>query len=135
MPTSWPKDDVTLSSHGLLRFMTLPSQQPHTRTDSSAWSTHQLSTKEIFVFCFLAWRGVPGVNTTPFSSIASCLGAFFGPVSQKRTLSLFIFIVFPVLSLFFFTTTLEHCVARSSTLTEKSMMARSLFFTKPKTDK
>jgi len=66
MPTSWPKDDATLSSHGLLRFMTLPSQQPHTGIDSSAWSTHQLSTKEIFVFCFLAWRGVPGAKTTPF---------------------------------------------------------------------
>jgi hypothetical protein len=66
MPISWPKVDVSLSPHCLLRFMTLPSQQSHTRTDNSAWSTHPLSTKEIFVFCFLAWRGVPGAKTTPF---------------------------------------------------------------------
>jgi len=104
MPTSWPKDDATLSSHGLLRFMTLPSQQPHTGIDSSAWSTHQLSTKEILVFCFLAWRGVPGVTTTPFSSTASCLEAFFGSVSQKRTLSSFHLYCLPCSSTFYHNT-------------------------------
>ena len=34
------------------------------------------STKEIFVFCFLAWRGVPGVTHNTFFFDSLMLGGF-----------------------------------------------------------
>ena len=48
------------------------------------------STKEIFVFCFLAWRGVPGVTHNTFFFDSLMLGGFpLGRFFQERTLFLF----------------------------------------------
>ena len=89
MPTSCPKDDATLSS--------LPVALHDVTQPAVAYKNRQLdlvdppnSAKGIFVFCFLAWRGVPGVTHNTFSSIASCLGAFLRVgFSEKNSFFLF----------------------------------------------
>ena len=131
MPTSWPKDDATLSSHCLLRFTTLPSQQSHPRTDRSTWSTHQFPQKRFLFTAFLHGEVFPALPTTPFSSIASCLGAFLrAGFSQKRSLSSFHLSCLPC-SFTFSITTLEHRVALSSTLPETEHDSSISLLSKP----
>jgi hypothetical protein len=100
MPTSWPKDEAGLAQHCLLCFTTLPSQQSHTSVDSPAWSTHPLQQKRLLFSAFLHGEVFLAFTTTPSFSIASCLGAFYGPVSQKRIFSSFHTFCLAVISTF-----------------------------------
>lgn len=89
MPISWPKDDATFSSFCLLRFTTLPSQQLQMRRQLDLVD-QPTSTKEIFVFCFLAWRGVPGVTHNTFFFDSLLFGGFFpGRFLRKEFFSSF----------------------------------------------
>ena len=126
MPTSWPKDDATLSSYCLLCFTTLPSLQSHIRTDSSTRSTNPLPQKRFLFSAFLHGEVFPALPTTPFSSIASCLGAFlWAGFSRKELFSSFHLSCLPCSLTLPITNTRTQCSFDQAHLSRLSMTARS----------